>query len=133
MKGFLHIITDGKVVYFSSMDIDQLRAICTALPAVTEDIKWGHDLVFSVGGKMFCVASLEPPFTCSFKVRDEEFEELSGQDGFEPAPYMARAKWVLVTKPGKMNKKEWERRVRDSYDMVKQKLTKKARTDLGIL
>jgi hypothetical protein len=50
MKGFLHIITDGKVVYFSSMDIDQLRAICTALPAVTEDIKWGHDLVFSVGG-----------------------------------------------------------------------------------
>jgi predicted DNA-binding protein (MmcQ/YjbR family) len=66
-------------------------------------------------------------------VRDEEFEELSGQDGFEPAPYMARAKWVLVTKPGKMNKKEWERRVRDSYDMVKQKLTKKARTDLGIL
>jgi predicted DNA-binding protein (MmcQ/YjbR family) len=133
MKGFLHIIIDGKVVYFSSMDIDQLRAICAQLPAVTEDVKWDHDLVFSVGGKMFCVASLEPPFTCSFKVADEEFETLSSQDGFEPAPYMARAKWVLVNKPGKMNKKEWARRVGESYEMVKQKLTKKARTELGIL
>lgn len=133
MKGYCHIITHGKVVYFSYMDIDQLRAICTALPAVTEDVKWDHDLVFSVGGKMFCVASLEPPFSCSFKVPDEEFEELSGQDGFAPAPYMARAKWVLVSKPGKLNKKEWERRVRESYELVKQKLTKKARTDLGIL
>src|SRR5687768_14137276 len=102
MKGFRHINTGKKVVYFSSMDIDQLRAICTSLPATTEDIKWDHDLVFSVGGKMFCVASLEPPFTCSFKVPDEEYEELSGQDGFSPAPYMARAKWVLVSKPSKM-------------------------------
>ena len=41
------------------MDIEKLRAICKALPAVTEDIKWEHDLVFSIGGKMFCVASPE--------------------------------------------------------------------------
>lgn len=115
------------------MDIDQLRSFCTQLPAVTEDVKWDNDLVFSVGGKMFCVASLEPPFKCSFKVPDEEFEELSNRAGFQPAPYMARAKWVLVTSPTRLHKKEWEAYIRQSYELVKAKLTKKARTELGIL
>ena len=61
------------------MDIEQIRAICLHLPRASEDIKWEHDLVFSVGDMMFCVASLEPPLYCSFKVRDEEFEELTQQ------------------------------------------------------
>jgi predicted DNA-binding protein (MmcQ/YjbR family) len=114
------------------MEMDSLRAFCLSLPAVTEDVKWGNDLVFSVGGKMFCVASLESPFNFSFKVKEEEFEELSSRDGFTPAPYMARAKWVLVTAPSKLNKKEREGYIRQSYEMVKAKLTKKARTELGL-
>jgi predicted DNA-binding protein (MmcQ/YjbR family) len=114
------------------MDIDFLRKYCLSLPAATEDIKWGNDLVFSVGGKMFCVAGLESPFKCSFKVQDEEFEELSTQDGFMPAPYMARAKWVLVTRPSKLNKKEWQKYIKQSYELVKMKLTKKQKAELGI-
>ena len=39
------------------MNIETLRKICSSLPAVTEDIKWGNDLVFTVGDKMFSVAS----------------------------------------------------------------------------
>jgi predicted DNA-binding protein (MmcQ/YjbR family) len=114
------------------MEIEWLRKFCLLLPAVTEDVKWGNDLVFSVGGKMFCVASLEPPFKCSFKVKDEEFEELSTRNGFMPAPYMARAKWVLVTDASMLHKKEWEDRIRQSYEIVKMKLTKKVRSELGI-
>jgi predicted DNA-binding protein (MmcQ/YjbR family) len=114
------------------MDIDFLRKYCLSLPAVTEDIKWGNDLVFSVGDKMFCVASLDAPFKCSFKVGDEEFEELSTSDGFIPAPYMARAKWVLVTNPAKLNKKQWQHYIKQSYVMVSNKLTKKLREQLGI-
>lgn len=109
-----------------------LQTICKTLPAVTEDIKWDNDLVFSVGGKMFCVAALDAPFKCSYKVRDEEFEELSVMEGFQPAPYMARAKWVMVTDPTKMNKKVWELRVKESHRLVGAKLTKKLRTELGI-
>src|SRR5438128_7295584 len=41
------------------MTLETIRSICRALPDVTEDIKWGADLVFSVGGKMFCVANTE--------------------------------------------------------------------------
>jgi len=114
------------------MNIEVLREICSSLPAVTEDVKWGNDLVFSVGDKMFCVASLEPPFSCSFKVAEDEFDELSNQNGFMPAPYMARAKWVLVTDLSKLNKKEWERYIKQSYELVKIKLTKKLREKLGI-
>ena len=68
----------------SEMNIETLRDFCRALPAVTEDVKWGHDLCFSVAGKMFCVASLDGPLTFSFKVRDEEFDELSNSPGLRP-------------------------------------------------
>jgi predicted DNA-binding protein (MmcQ/YjbR family) len=114
------------------MDIDTIRKICTALPAVTEDIKWEYDLVFSVGGKMFCVTSLEPPFGCSFKVKDEDFEELSNRPGFIPAPYMARAKWVKVDENARILKKEWQGFINQSYELVKAKLTKKEKMKLGI-
>ena len=115
------------------MDIEELQKLCLSLPSVTEDIKWDHDLVFSIGGKMFCVVSLEPPFSCSFKVKEDEYEELILKEGFIPAPYMARAKWVQVQDGSKMNKKEWENAIRKSYDLVSVKLTKKLKAELGIL
>ena len=114
------------------MNIETLRKICSSLRSVTEDIKWGNDLVFSVGDKMFCVASLEPPFSCSFKVPEDEFGEISNQHGFKPAPYMATAKWVLVNDLSAMAKKEWEKYIKQSYELVKSKLTKKLREKLGI-
>lgn len=113
------------------MDVDFIRKICLSLPAVTEDIKW-ENLVFSVGKRMFCMVPLEEPLQCSFKVSDEEFEEVSMADGFMAAPYLARARWVLVTKPSKLNKKDWERYLKQSYELVKKKLTKKVREQLGI-
>ncbi|MFN2437816.1 MAG: MmcQ/YjbR family DNA-binding protein, partial [Chitinophagaceae bacterium] len=112
------------------MDIDQLRSYCLSLPAVVEDIKWGNDLVFSVGTKMFCVAGLETPLKFSFKVKDEEFEEMSNSEGFMPAPYMARAKWVLVTK-STLSKKQYEHYIKQSYQLVKAKLTRKIKIELG--
>ena len=41
------------------MNIEEIQNLCKQLPGVTEDIKWGNDLCFSVGGKMFLVAGLE--------------------------------------------------------------------------
>ncbi|MBT1698810.1 MmcQ/YjbR family DNA-binding protein [Fulvivirgaceae bacterium PWU4] len=114
------------------MSIEFLQQFCKSLRGTTEDVKWGHDLCFCVGGKMFCVTGLEGPFSASFKVTDDEFEELTSREGFEPAPYMARNKWVLVTKPSALKKKEWEHHVRQSYELVSSKLTKKVRKDLKI-
>lgn len=114
------------------MNIDTLRELCQSLPAVTEDIKWGHDLCFSVAGKMFCVASLEAPLTVSFKVKDDEFDELSTSPGLRPAPYVARYKWVLVEDVNQLSRKEWSHYVKQSYELVKAKLPKKLAKQYGL-
>ena len=114
------------------MDIDTLRDLCRSLPAVTEDVKWGHDLCFSVAGKMFCVAALEGPLTVSFKVRDEEFDELSSSPGMRPAPYVARYKWVLVEEVNKLSRKEWAHYVMQSYELVRSRLPKKVAREHGL-
>jgi predicted DNA-binding protein (MmcQ/YjbR family) len=114
------------------MDIEVLRTICLTFPSVTEDVKWGNDLCFCVGGKMFCVTNLEPPHTFSFKVTDAEFEELSQSEGFMPAPYMARAKWVLVTDSSKLSRKDLKNYLQQSYDLITAKFSRKQRKELGI-
>jgi predicted DNA-binding protein (MmcQ/YjbR family) len=114
------------------MDIDMLRSVCLSFPAVTETVKWGNNLCFCVGEKMFCVTNLEPPHTFSFKVTDAEFDELSVSDGFKPAPYLARAKWVLVTDSSKLSRQDLKRYLQQSYDLIKAKIAKKQRKDLGI-
>ena len=114
------------------MDIEVLRTICLSFPAVTEDVKWGNDLCFCVAGKMFCVTNLEPPHTFSFKVTDAEFDELSQSEGFIPAPYMARAKWVLVTDSSKLSRRDLKNYLRQSYDLITAKFSRKQRKDLGI-
>ena len=75
---------------------------------------------------------METPLKFSFKVKDEEFEEMSVRDGFKPAPYLARAKWVLLTEPSKLHSNEWKEFVRGSYELVRDKLPKKTRLELGI-
>ena len=115
------------------MDVETLRKICLSFTAATESIKWENDLVFSVGDKMFCVTSFEQPFKCSFKVPDDRFDELSAREGFVPAPYLARAKWVLVSNEAKLSKEEWQKFLKQSYELVAQKLTKKQRNLLKIV
>lgn len=115
------------------MDIEILRSVCLSFPAVTETVKWGNDLCFCVGEKMFCVTNLEPPHTFSFKVTDAEFDELSAAaDGFQPAPYLARAKWVLCTDSSKLSKKDLKKYLQQSYDLIKARIPKTQRKKLGI-
>lgn len=112
------------------MDIEQLRALCLALPHATEDVKWGNDLCFCIGGKMFCVTGLTGPFGASFKVRDEEFEEMCARPSIMPAPYVARYKWVYAENGDAMPDAEWAERIRTSYSLVADALPAKVRKGL---
>lgn len=114
------------------MDIEWLRKYCLSLPGTSEDIKWGNDLCFLLAGKMFCVAGLDHPQKIAFKVPDEKFEELSTTEGFIPAPYMARAKWVLVQDIKRLSKKEWQDYILESYSLIKRKLPKRLIKELGL-
>ena len=112
------------------MNIELLSDFCKKLPFVTEDIKWGNDLCFCIGNKMFCAATLTAPFSVSFKVKEEEFDELCNLPGIMPAPYAARFKWILVTDISKFSKKECEQYIKQSYELVKSKLPKKTLNQL---
>ncbi|HLF62509.1 MAG TPA: MmcQ/YjbR family DNA-binding protein [Saprospiraceae bacterium] len=115
------------------MHIEDIHKLCSSLPAVTEDIKWEHDLCFCVGGKMFLVVGLNStPTMASFKVADEEFEEIAARDGFMPAQYVARYKWVTVDDINRMRKSEWKHYIQQSYQLVSAKLAKKMKKELGI-
>jgi predicted DNA-binding protein (MmcQ/YjbR family) len=109
------------------MDIDWLRKHCVALPGVTEQIQWGNDLLFKVGGKMFAVAPLEPAPVClSFKCSDESFADLTERPKIIPAPYLARAKWVAMESPDAVTRGELEGLLRTSYQLVFAKLPRRA-------
>lgn len=113
------------------MDIDWLRQICLAFRGVTEQIQWGNDLLFKVGGKMFAIAPLEPAPVClTFKCSDESFAELTERPRIIPAPYLARAKWVALESPDAMTRGELSELLRTSYELVFAKLPKRAQEEL---
>jgi predicted DNA-binding protein (MmcQ/YjbR family) len=113
------------------MTIEDLQNICKKLKGMTEDIKWENHLCFNVGEKMFLVTSPDAiPHSASFKVADEEFDELSQQEGFMPAPYLARHKWVHLDDINRLSKKQWEYYIEQSYRLVASKLPVKIKNKL---
>jgi predicted DNA-binding protein (MmcQ/YjbR family) len=115
------------------MNIEDVRAFCKTLAGTTEDIKWGQDLCFCVGAKMYCVTGLSGPLQLSFKVKEDEFDELSTASGFIPAPYVARYKWVLLQEPSAVSDKKLKMYIQQSYELVKEKLPKKVLKEHGLL
>ena len=114
------------------MNIDKLRKLCLTFPGATEQIQWGADLVFKVGGKMFCVACTEvAPNVMSFKCDDATFAELCERDGIIPAPYLARAKWVALERWDTLADRELTPFIEQAYSLVRQKLPKKTQVALG--
>ena len=110
------------------MNVDWLREVCLSFPGATEQIQWGSDLLFKVGGKMFAATPLEPAPVClSFKAAPESFAELTERPNVIPAPYLARAQWVALQTRDALPADELARLLRDSYDLVFAKLPKKAR------
>lgn len=114
------------------MNIEKLRQLCLAYPHATEDVKWGNDLCFCVGGKMFCVTGLDQADgQVSFKCTPEKFAELVEREGILPAAYVARYHWVAVMSGDALAEKELEDLISKSYQMVFEKLPAKVRKSLS--
>jgi predicted DNA-binding protein (MmcQ/YjbR family) len=114
------------------MDIESIRNFCLSLPHTTEGVQWGNDLLFRVGNKMFAVVNLDGSGTnrVAFKCTPEKFAELVEMENIIPAPYMARNHWVSLQTFDALPKSETEYLIRQAYDLVYAKLTKKLRTSL---
>jgi predicted DNA-binding protein (MmcQ/YjbR family) len=110
----------------------QAHAFCAKLPGATLDYKWrfGDSVhpVYSVGGKMFMVFSmkgdkLEERLT--IKADDDRFLELTDREGFEPSPYLARAKWVTIEDLRRVPTPELKTLMKEAHATILAKLSKR--------
>lgn len=117
------------------ISVAQLEALCGRLPGVTRDIKWGDNLVFSVGGKMFVMTHADGREVgrLAFKVGAERFLELTDLPGVVPAPYLARARWISVIEPLRFTTTELQALLLEAYAEVRAKLSKKLQAEIGLL
>ena len=117
------------------MNLEAVRRYCKSLPHVTEDVKWGHDLCFLIGKKMFCVLNLEPArgdkSLVALKATPEEFAELVEREDIIPAPYMARNHWVALQAYSALPWGELQERIERSYQLVKATLPKRLQAELA--
>ena len=116
------------------MNIEEIREFCLSLPHATEDVKWGNDLTFCVGEKMFAVVVLEKSeqTAMSFKCTPEKFGELVERDGIFPAPYVARYHWVALERFDALDQNELKDLIKQSYSMVWTKLPNNVKKKLTV-
>jgi len=110
------------------MNIEQLRKYCHSFPGATEDIKWGADLCFCVGAKMFCVTGADSiAGGMSIKCTPEKFDELIEREGIDPAAYVGRYKWVRIADLDSVAPNELKALIEKSYQLVFDKLPPKVK------
>src|SRR3981081_415281 len=99
------------------MNVDAIREFCLAFPRATENLQWGDNLCFKIGGKIFVILGLDDPRLC-FKCTPERFAELIEREDIRPAPYVGRFKWVMLDRLDALPNDELEESIRQSDYMV---------------
>lgn len=115
------------------MDLEKLRDFALSLKGADESMPFGDDaLVFKVGGRMFLLIGLQPPFRFTVKGTPEnvlryleEYPEI-----IHPGYYMNKKHWVSVDLEKNLEADFIKKLVTDSRKLVVQKLPKKQQTGL---
>jgi predicted DNA-binding protein (MmcQ/YjbR family) len=113
------------------MDIEEIRVYCLSLPATTEDIQWGDDLLFRIGRKIYAGIELNPAVShrLFFKCEPLTFSELVERDGIVPASYIGRYHWVAI-RLEVLKAEELKALLAKSYKLILEKLPRKVRIRL---
>src|SRR5262245_1401649 len=113
----------------------QIDAFCSKLPSATRSVQWEGVIVFKVGGKMFALIAPDAkgrPSDLWFKSAPEHFDALSRSEGFRPAPYLARAKWVALEDPKILTPVELRAYLARAHAVIAGALPKKKQAELGL-
>jgi len=101
------------------MSVESIRKFCLSFPHATENLQWGDDLCFKVGGKIFALLNLNAvPPRLMFKCDPERFAELVEQEDIIPAPYLGRYKWVAFERLDVLPWIDVKDLIEQSYGMV---------------
>ena len=121
------------------MDIAEFDDYCAGFPGSNKVIQWGGAHVWKVDDKVFAIASHwgkatgQDEWRYVFKVSDIAWEMFRDHPGVVPAPYLGRAKWVQVEDPASVTKEDLRSYIGASYQIIARKLTKRRRTELGLI
>jgi predicted DNA-binding protein (MmcQ/YjbR family) len=115
------------------------EACCLALTGATVSVQWGGSHVYKVGGKMFATAwgaetdaNSDAGWAFAFKVSDMAYELLIEQGLAEPAPYLARARWVQLVARDALPDHELAAYLAQAHALIAQRLTRAQRKGLGL-
>ena len=98
--------------------LKHLREICLPLPECKETTAWGNP-TFVAGKKQFAVLDRYHDRWCiAFAARREKQKILLQKQGFFAAPYGAKYGWVCRDAEGRVNWKELEKLIVESYRKV---------------
>lgn len=109
---------------------------CASLKSTTHVIQWGNASVWKIGGKIFAICPYwgeGEEYKISFKCSDLNYQILCELPGIIPAPYLARAKWMQVQEKNAMSDDDIKDFIKSAYEIIVGKLTKKLRTELGLI
>ena len=107
------------------MRVEAIRRYCLSFPSAKENLQWGDDLCFKVGGKIFAIVTLDSvPQRLCCKCAPEKFEELLEQEDIRAAPYVGRYKWIMLDRLDALPPEELWELIRESYAMVSAKVRK---------
>lgn len=116
-----------------SMDIETYREYCLSKAGTTEETPFGPDvLVMKVGGKVFALSSIDNFESINLKCDPERAVELREQfDQIIPGYHMNKKHWNTVYIEG-LNQKLIEELIDHSYDLVRNSLPRKIKSELGL-
>ena len=118
------------------MTYKEFNDFCRSLNATSYVKQWGDSHVWKVGGKVFAIGGWntpdKPAFT--FKTSELNFNVLSDQPGYRPAPYFASRgmKWIQQYDVSGNKDDDLIYYLKESYRIVSLGLSKKKQNELGL-
>jgi len=118
------------------MNIQQFYEFCLSKKGVTEHFPFDEEtLVFKVGGKMFCLTSLnqweEGNPSLNLKCDPEKAEELRAEyEAIIPGWHMSKVHWNTVAFKSDVSDKMMRELINHSYELVFNSLTKKTQMEI---
>jgi predicted DNA-binding protein (MmcQ/YjbR family) len=116
------------------MDLEDIRELCLSLSFVTESFPFDEStLVFKVDGKMFALISLSRmPISINLKAKPEDaITQREEYIAVSPGYHMNKTHWNTIN-ISEIRSDVLESFIKDSYDLVVAKFTKKRKRELGI-
>ena len=121
------------------MNIQQFYEFCLSKKGVTEHFPFDEEtLVFKVGGKMFCLTSLNQwekgTPSLNLKCNPERAQELRAEyEAIIPGWHMSKVHWNTVAFNSDVSDKMMCELINNSYDLVFNSLTKKIQAEINEL